>query len=267
MGAGALEAPTTKLRDYPVLDLLKLEKGDRSKLVKVAEAVWNMEAPIDWASDNWQPGSALQALDKFILASAKRNIALSTMYGDIRATCLARIAVAEDKKRKTKKRESESIGSVADSIVKAVSPFIQSKNFPNDFVNGSKLDLPLNFDRKSLKDIHFSFLLDTCDIEVRTQTGKIAYQGSHPKPVAEGIVRALLWGRSQFSVSSDRKAMDDAINNFLEWVSKTEGEIEKAIRESAYGTGYEDDLKKEVYSRLGIHPLSGAKTLPVQIYL
>jgi hypothetical protein len=110
-------------------------------------------------------------------------------------------------------------------------------------------------------------LLDTCDIEVRTRTGAIAYQGTHPKPVAESIVRALLWGRSQFSVSTDRKAMDAAVNKFLDWVSTTDEAIEKAIRESAYGTGYEDALKKEVYRRLGIHPLSGAKTLPVEIGL
>jgi hypothetical protein len=79
--------------------------------------------------------------------------------------------------------------------------------------------------------------------------------------------RALMWGRSQFSVSSDRKAMDEAVNKFLAWVSKTEQDIEKAISESAYGTGYEDALKKEVYARLGIHPLSGAKVLPPNISL
>jgi hypothetical protein len=267
MGAGALEAPTTKLRDYPVLDVPKLMQGDRKQLTTLAQAVWDKEAPIDWASDDWQPGPSLQALDKFVLQVADRNVALVELYSDIRATCLARIAVAEDKTRKTKKREADSIGNVADSIVNAVRPLIDSKNFPNDFVNGSKLDLPLSFDRKSLKDISISLLLDTWDIEVRTQAGNIAYHGSHPKAVAEGIIRAILWGRSQFSISTDRKAMDEAVNKFLDWVSKTEGDIEKAIRESAYGTGYEDALKKEVYTRLGIHPLSGAKTLPVKISL
>ena len=76
-----------------------------------------------------------------------------------------------------------------------------------------------------------------------------------------------MWGRSQFSVSSDRKTMDEAINKFLAWVSKTEQDIEKAIRELAYGTGYEEALKKGVYGRLGIHPLSGSKVLPPNISL
>jgi hypothetical protein len=59
--------------------------------------------------------------------------------------------------------------------------------------------------------------------------------------------------------------MDEAVNKFLVWVSKTEQDIKDAIRESAYGTGYEDALKKDVYGRLGIHPLSGAKELPPYI--
>jgi hypothetical protein len=151
--------------------------------------------------------------------------------------------------------------------VKAINPLIQTKNFPNDFVNGAVLDLPMTFDRRSLKEISISLLLDICDIEVRTQNGDIAYRGSHSKPVAEGIIRALLWGRSQFSVSTDRKTMDEAVNRFLDWVGNAERDVEEAIRESAYGTGYEDDLQIEVYKRLGIHPLSGVKVLPVHISL
>jgi hypothetical protein len=37
MGAAALEAPTTKLRDYPVLDVTKLKATQRKKLVSLAE--------------------------------------------------------------------------------------------------------------------------------------------------------------------------------------------------------------------------------------
>lgn len=80
-------------------------------------------------------------------------------------------------------------------------------------------------------------------------------------------MRALLLGRSTFSVSTDRMAMDAAVNAFLKWLRESENEIEVAIRESAFGTGYEDDLRKEVYLRLGIHPLVGAAVLPAQISL
>jgi hypothetical protein len=223
--------------------------------------------PLDWSAHGWTPGPELRVLDEWVLKLVGSTVSLNKVYEDIRSTCLARIAVAEDKKRKTKKRESESIGSVADSIVKAVAPTIQSRNFPDDFCDGINLNLPVAFDRKSLKEIIISPLLDMCEVEVRTQGGNIAYCGTHPKPVAEAMIRALLWGRSQFAVSTDRKAMDDAVNKFLLWVTKTDEQIDKAISESAYGTGYEDALKREVYNRLGIHPLAGAKVLPSQISL
>lgn len=267
MGAGALEAPTTKLRDYPVLNVPDLKKAQRMKLVSLAEEVWANEAPIDFGAKTLKLGKRLKELDKWLLEVSGKGISASQLYDDLRSACLARSVVAADKVRKTKKQQADSIGNVADSIVKSVIPAIQSKNFPNDFLSGGKLDLPFTFDRDSLKEIEIAHLLDTYDIEIRTKAGGIAYQGSHPRPVAEAIVRALLWGRSQFSVSTDRKAMDEAVNKFLNWVAKTEEDIEKAIRESAYGTGYEDTLKREIYSRLGIHPLSSAKVLPPQIQL
>jgi hypothetical protein len=267
MGAGALEAPTTKLRDYPVLDVSALKPAYRTKLVSLAQAVWDKETPLDWSSDNWQPGTKLHALDEWILKITERNVSPARMYDDIRSACQSRIAVAEDKKKKTKKRESDSIGNVAASIAQTFSPKLLTKSFPDDFTDGAKLDLPFLFDRPSLKEITVSHLLDSYDIEVTTRTGGKAYEGTHPRPVAEAIIRALLWGRSTFSVSTDRKAMDEAINKFLAWVSQTEADIETAIAESALGTGYEDALKKEVYTRLGIHPLSGAKILPAQITL
>jgi hypothetical protein len=267
MGAGALEAPTTKLRDYPVLNVGNLKTPQRERLVSLAEAVWKEETPLDWSSENCRPGPKLRALDEWIVRAAHRNVLIDRMYDDIRATCRSRIAVADDKKRKTKKRQSDSIGSVADSIVEAVSPKLQTKTFPDDFVDGVKLELPLIFDRANLKEITIGHLLDSYDVEVHTRSGAMAYQATHSRPVAEAIVRALLWGRSQFSVSTDRKTMDQAVNQFIAWVSEAEKEIEIAIAESAMGTGYEDILKQEIYKRLGIHRLSGAKVLPPRITL
>lgn len=267
MGAGALEAPTTKLRDYPVLDIRELKSSDRKKMVTLAEAIWEHEQPVDWASDEWAIGKRLRQLDQWILTVAGRNVTIDQMYEDIRATCRARIAVADDKKRKTKKQQSDSIGSVAESIARSVHSLLKTKNFPDDFIKGVKLDLPLLFDRSAVKEISISHLLDTYDIEIKGKGGAIIYSDSHPRPVAESIVRALLLGRSTFSISTDRKAMDAAVNDFLKWMANAEKDIQAAITESAFGTGYEDALKKEIYSRLGIHSLTGAAVLPSQIDL
>lgn len=267
MGAGALEAPTTKLRDYPVIDISGLKAAERKKLVTLAKAVWTNEQPVDWASDEWQPQKHLRSLDEWILKTASKSVTIEQLYDDIRATCQSRILVAEDKSRKSKKQESDSIGSVAASIVHSIEPRLKTKNFPDDFINGVKLDLPLVFDRGSLTAITIVKLLDSYEIEVRAKGGSSVYSATHPRPVAEAIVRAILLGRSTFSVSTDRKAMDEALNKFLGWVSEAESDIRTAITESAFGTGYEDALKREVYTRLGIHPLTGIKILPDQISL
>lgn len=267
MGAGALEAPTTKLRDYPVLDIEALKPAARKKLVSLAEDVWAKESPVDWGGDNWQPDKHLRALDEWILKTADKGVTVDQMYEDIRAASRSRILVAEDKSKKSKKLESDSIGSVASAIVHSVEPRLKTKNFPEDFARDAKLDLPLVFDRGSLKEITIGKLFDTYEIEVRAKGGSIIYSETHPRSVAEAIIRAILLGRSTFSVSSDRKTMDYALDKFLEWVSEAEEDIKTAIAESAFGTGYEDALKKEVYLRLGIHPLTGAKVLPEQISL
>lgn len=267
MGAGALEAPTKKLRDYPVFDIRQLKPALRKKLVSLAQDVWDKETPIDWVSDGWKPGKRLRSLDEWILKAADREVSPEQMYEDIRSTCQSRISVADDKKKKTKKQHSDSIGNVADSIVRAIEPKLKTKNFPDDFANGAKLDLPLVFDRTGLTEISVGHLLDSYDIEIRARGGQTVYAATHPRPVAEAIIRAILLGRSTFSVSTDRKAMDQALNGFLKWMSDAEQEIDTAINESAFGTGYEDNLKKEIYSRLGIHPLTGVATLPFLISL
>ena len=110
-------------------------------------------------------------------------------------------------------------------------------------------------------------LLDHYDIAVTTETGQAAFEGEFVQPVAEAIVRSLLWGRSTFSVSSDRDAMIEAVSSFISWIADIEIEVDRLIADSALGTGYEDALKAEVFAKLGVHPLAGAKQLPNEIRL
>ena len=265
MGAGALEAPTRKLRDYPVANIRALSKGERKTLVSLADAVWTRESPVDWSVGSSSPGSALQELDGWLLKKCKREVSIKTLYDDLSAVCMSRILVANDKVKKTKKRKADSIGSVAESIVRRIAPKLSTRNFPEDFVNEAQLDISFNFDRRSISRITISPLLDRYDITVITKTGQAAYEGELIQPVAEAIIRSLLWGRSIFSVSSDRDLMSDAVSGFIAWVADIESEIGSLIADSALGTGYEDALKVEVFARLGIHPMAGAKLLPNEI--
>ena len=265
MGAGALEAPTTKLSEYPVLDLAQMNEAQRKKLVTLAETIWKKEPPLDWSQPNVAPGPHMCTLDKWILSLIGRGVKIETLYADVHEVCQSRLTVAKDKGRKTKKSKAKNIGNVAESITKAILPKIRSRNFPDDFAETTLSDISFNFDRESLQRIKITPFMNTCHIEVFAQGGDIAYEQSLPRAVAETIVRALLWGRSSFSVGSDPKVMDKVLNKFIPWAAEIEKDVETAIRNSAFGTGYEEALKREVYSRLGIHPMAGMKNLPTEI--
>lgn len=267
MGAGALEAPTRKLRGYPVADIRALSKKNRKTLVCLAAAVWKEESPVNWSAEGASPGKALQELDEWLLKKYNRDVSATTIYGDLRTVCLSRVSMATDKVRKTKKRKADSIASVAESIARRITPRLNARNFPEDFANSAELDISFNFDRRSIRRITILQLLDHYDIAVTTETGQAAFEGEFVQPVAEAIVRSLLWGRSTFSVSSDRDAMIEAVSSFISWIADIEIEVDRLIADSALGTGYEDALKAEVFAKLGVHPLAGAKQLPNEIRL
>ena len=113
MGAGALEAPTTKLRAYPVLDIRQLKLSERKALVSLGEAVWASETPVDWTAAESRPGPKLRTFDQWIMDAAGRSTKLDLLYDDIHDACRSRVAIAKDKVRKIKKRFSDNIESVA----------------------------------------------------------------------------------------------------------------------------------------------------------
>ena len=267
MGAGVLEAPTTKLRRYPFPDIRLLSRKDRRSLISLGTAVWKTGSPMDWSDETAQPSNALRELDSWLLKKIKRNVSLDTLYCDLQSVCLSRIAVAHDKSKKAQKQKADSIGSVAESIERAVSAKLNSRRFPEDFVDGSSCDINFNFDRKNLKRIAIGRLLDLYEVVVVTKAGDVALKREFVQPLAEALIRCLLWGRSVFSISSDRATMAIAVDRFIEWLSAIDVEIDRLIAESALGTGYEDALRKEVYARLKVHPMTGAKRLPSQILL
>ena len=61
MGAGALEAPTSKLRRYPVFDIGVLNKKECEQLIRLGEAVWEKGTPTDWAKASFTPDRHTQA--------------------------------------------------------------------------------------------------------------------------------------------------------------------------------------------------------------
>ena len=267
MGAGALEAPTTKLRDYPVFDVRALSKADRATLVALAEKVWTEEAPLDWKVPAVKPGEHLRALDAWLLDKAGKAAAvqLDKLYADIGDACRGRIQVAKDKSKKKKKAKTDNIANVANSIVQTIKPRIEMRRFPEDYAAGVPADIHLNINPESIRRIVIQSLLSSCDLIIYADGNNKIYENTFPQSIAEAIARALLWGRSVFSVPSDARAADKAISEFLKVGREIDAEINRAISDSALGTGYEEALKREIYKRLGVHPLAINITLPVTI--
>jgi hypothetical protein len=268
MGAGALEAGTTRLRSFPVFDVRKLSKESHQTLQALAQKVWKHEEPLSWTASP-KPGPHLRALDTWLLEQVKSPISLETLYRDLASVCADRIMVANDKTKTSKKIRSESIASVAKSIAESIRRLLESRRFPEDFVNttsGSEVVL-INAPRELIKRVELHPFMHTAELMLFGTDSKPLFQASLDMPVAEAIIRALLSGRGSFSIPNDHKAAESAVSDYLDWFSGIEKKLQDGIVDSALGTGYEEQLTAEVFRILGLNPLLAEKTLPQQITL
>jgi hypothetical protein len=267
MGAGVLEAPTTKLRDYPILDVRGLSHADRETLTKLAEAVWLDGNPMDWGDPTRMPSERLAALDDWILSKTTSGVKLDELHADMRAVCQQRMNLAKDKVTKTKTRKTTSIGGVASAIASRIRPKIQSRGYPEDFINKTLLDIPINVSTDLIHKVVILPLLGSATIEVTDAAGDTILKIDGEMATIDAVARALLMGRSSFSVSSDKKSMAAATTEFLKWIGGIQSDIEQGIQDSALGTGYEDALRDAVYRALLINHFSMQSNLPLQITL
>jgi len=268
MGAGALEAGTTRLRSFPVFDVRQLSAAEHKTLKQLAQEVWDNEVPLNWTNAP-KPGKHLQALDKWLLARAGNAIPLETLYRDLSSVCAERILVASDKTRTTKKHKNESITSVAKSIAETIARLLESRRFPEDFgALGIGHDaVSITAPRESIRKIELHPFMHTAELTLRGEGKEPLFQASLEMNVAEAIVRALLAGRGSFVITNDAKVAGAAVGEYLNWFANIERKLEEGITNSALGTGYEDQLTAEVFKLLGINPLLTAKTLPQSIVL
>lgn len=266
MGAGALEAPTKKLRGYPVFDPRPLTSHQKSRLVDLARVVWSSEGPIDWQCENAVPGPNLRALDVLLLAYSESALAADDIYKDLRATCKARITVAQDKAKTTKKQMNDSVASVAKGIAEPITRLLNSRRFPEDFYSQAGATMPVHISRNSLHRIEIQYFFDKAEITFVAEGGETLLQGSYDIPVGEAIVRAILLGREKFEVPARREEAQACVSQFLSWLDQLQSRIEEDLRESAVGTGYEEQVRAQVYLNLRVHPLVGERTLPPVIH-
>jgi hypothetical protein len=266
MGAGALEAPTTKLRQYPVLDPRTLTAAEKQHVVKLVREVWKTETPIDWLA-NPKPGRKLEELDTWLLKRTCSGVTTATLYNDLSEACAGRIAVAQDKVRTTKKKQVDNLTNVAQGIADQVRPLLNARRFPENFLTDPGTAVPITVDRQAVRRIKLQSLLDQTTLTLSGDRGKPLLQETYNAAIAEALVRAILLGRESFPVPADRMAAATAVSEFLTWFDEIRLRLKAGIDESAFGTGYEGRLTTEVYQRLGIDPRAGERVLPPEMNL
>lgn len=266
MGAGALEAPTSKLRRYPVVDPRSLNTKQQAEVIRLTRLVWKHETPFDWALLSQEPGEYLQELDKYLLKYTRETVTLETLYTDLRATCTSRISVAQDKAKTARTSKTTNIASVADGVIETVNLLLNARQFPENF-HSAKSTIRIDVPTGASRDLVFLPFLDHTEIVLHGDDGKTLWTGTYDAPIAEAIVRSFLLGRRSFEVPATKDEAAAATRDFLIWFDDIRKRIDKAIADSALGTGYESALRAQVFDKLGISPLVGDRILPREISL
>ena len=213
------------------------------------KAVWESEEPIDWRDGGARPGQHMRRLDEWLLGRAGSTVSVDVVYRDLGEVCRARIAVGGARVGATKKRQSESVGEVARGVAEGVRRLLELRRFPEDFMDAEdERAATLVLPRDGALRIEIGRVMNLAGLRVALEDGSVVYEeASIPWAVGEVIVRACLLGRREFAVSMDGAVAEGALGKFRKWFGEVDEQLGKAIAESTRGTGYEGQLRREVY--------------------
>ncbi len=261
MGAGALEVPTKRLREMPVIDYRKFTPADCQELIELARRVWKEDRPVDWRQQD-RPGEAVVALDQFLLRKADTAVTLQAVYKDIAEVCRARLRVAADKEVKLKKVVKQDIEAVAKAISESVRLLLEGKQFPEAFCPPGVVLVRYDFSGRTTLEIECQPLMSHSHLTIRDGSSQqVLVDKLLPREVAEVIVRALLIRRRVFDAPMEAEAATQTLNAFVPWLGTVLERIEEGCRSSALGTRYEQEVREAAMRQLGLHPETKRKEL------
>lgn len=263
MGGGVLETPTSKLRTYPVPDILKWNIAQRNRLVTLAKAVWKSSKPIDWTSSD-KPNNHLIALDEFVLQQLGISVSTNELYLDLSSAVASRYCLAKDKTGKQTKRRSESVASVAASVSNKLRPALEAKLFPEGFIRDDAAKDHFDILGMKWRTIELHPMMGQTEVWLESVEGERTQQ-TWPSEVAEIIVRAILLGRTNFDFPTDQSLAKSVLVEMLSWMNTLQDMLGEAIADSAAGSGYEDAVRADTLTNLGVHQAVLEKTLPLRI--
>lgn len=254
MGGGALEWKTKSLRDARVIDVRKFSSSERAKLVQLAEATWENAIPTDF-SRMTPPISQVKALDAYILKRIGNPVSLEQLYGDLRETAAIRLKKTKVRKASHKSSEKADIKQVAESIASSVRHILDAHRFPEDFLPaGSRTQtFKVPHDRELI--VVLDRFMNFCRLCITDSHGSEYLDNTHPAPLGELTMKALMLGRREFPVPIKPEIADSALTRLSGWMDELREEIRKAVLLSALGTKFEEQLEAAVLLELGIMPV------------
>jgi len=254
MGAGVLELATTMTHGLRVVDVRTLKDAEAIKeLVGLAEKVWTNTKAIDWKVTE-QPPTQVQELDRWFLSHLETKVTLNRVYTDLVATLKARLAVAADKEVQTKQGEQVNINTVANGVAETVRPLLESKSFPESFVDQGANMQPLDFSHAGKLEIECHPMMGQAMLVVKDGGTEILTENQYPRSIAQVIIKALLMGRRKFYYPTEVGDAETALKSFAGWFPKVLNKIAVGCGMSAVGTSYEDAVYKAVLEALHLDP-------------
>jgi hypothetical protein len=253
MGAGVLELATTKIQELRIVDPRGLKDSSaRSDLAALSDAVWTKTKPVNWEQAD-RPPHEVQELDKWLLQGMGTGVTLDRLYSDLVRTMNVRLTVARDKDKQVKKHHQIDIATVAGGIAESVRPLLESRSFPDSFVEpGSALE-PLDFAKAGRLELESQPMMEQATLVVKSGPETL-FEAQLQRNVAQVIIKALLLGRRKFSYPINESAATAALREFSRWFPKVLKKIADGCGMSAVGTSYEERVYLAVLEILRLDP-------------
>lgn len=249
LGGGALELATTMIRGLRVVDVRDLkDAAARNDLILLTHHVWKTK-PFDWSGEG-RPPNEVQELDKWFLTQMGTAVTLDRLYADLAATLRFRLTVARDKDVQTKQGQQIDIDIVASGIAETVRPLLESKSFPESFIDNGVETMPVDVSHASKLEIECRPMMDQALVSITNGLTDVLFEAQFPRSVAQVIVKALLMGRRNFSFPTETASAERALEELSKWLSKVRQKIATGCGMSAVGTSYEEEVHDAVLEML-----------------
>jgi hypothetical protein len=240
------------VHEVRVVDIRSIkDPGEKAELVSLAKNVWTKTAPVDWSAAD-RPPQEVQQLDQWLLSRLPSKVALDKVYSDLVGTLRARLAVARDKVVTVKEGVRVDIMALAQGVAETVRPLIESRGFPESFVEQGTATQRVDFSGAAKIEVECHPLMNQAIVLVKDGSDHILLEAQYTRSVAQVITKALLMGRRNFAFPVDPGPATAVLKDFSAWLAKLLSKIQTGCGLSAVGTRYEEDVYNAVLKTLHI---------------